>query len=43
MIFLALWHHAPGLRSPQDGPPSAQAYLETLLDAYLGGVLVRQT
>ena len=43
MIFLALWHHAPGLSSPQDGPPSAQAYLDTLLDAYLGGVLVRDT
>lgn len=43
MIFLALWHHAPGLSSPQDGPPSAEAYLDTLLDAYLGGVLVRHT
>jgi len=41
VLFLALWHHAPGLSSPEDGPLHAQAYLDTLIDTFLGGVLLR--
>jgi len=41
VLFLALWHHAPGLSSPEDGPLQAQAYLDTLIDTFLGGVLLR--
>jgi len=41
MLFLALWHHAPGLSSPEDGPLHAQAYLDTLIDTFLDGVLLR--